>query len=272
MSEGFVVSVDGCELAGERWAGGDELVVLLHEGVADRRGWREVASLLAPRVSVVAYDRRGYGQSPVSPSEFRHADDVRSVLDRENRERAWLAGGSAGGGVALDAALLFPERVAGLVLMGTAISGAPEPVADPDLQQIDALWDQARAAGNLDELNRLETWIWLDGPYSPEGRVGGAARELALDMNAIILRNGDREDSGDNGVDAWSRLAEVTMPTTVACGSLDAGFLIEMSKELASRLPDGRYVELPGVAHQPYLERPGVVADLILAAVTSAAA
>jgi pimeloyl-ACP methyl ester carboxylesterase len=267
MSERFVIEADGCNLAGERWAGGDELVVLLHEGVSDRRCWREVASRLAPRFTVVAYDRRGYGESPVSTGKFRHVDDVLTVLDREGSRRAWLVGASAGGGVALDTAILTPERVAGLVLIGTAISGAPEPVVDDVLEQIDVGWQQARAAGDLDELNRLDTWIWLDGPYSPEGRVSGPARELALDMNAIILRNGADEDAAASGVDAWNRLAEVTLPTTVACGSLDAGFLIEQNKELATRVRDGRYVELPGVAHQPYLEQPEMVADLILSAI-----
>lgn len=43
--------------------------------------------------------------------------------------------------------------------------------------------------GYLEEVNRLETWLWLDGPSEPEDRVGGEARALALDMNAIILRN-----------------------------------------------------------------------------------
>jgi len=271
MSERFVIAADGCDLAGERWAGGNELVLLLHEGVSDRRGWREVAGLLSPQVSIVAYDRRGYGESPVSAAEFRHVDDLLSVLDREGSERAWLVGASAGGGVALDAAILFPERVAGLVLLGTAVSGAPEPLPDEEVERIDALWEQAHAAGDLDELNRLETWLWLDGPAS-EGRVTGPARELALDMNAIILRNGDSEDRGDSGVDAWGRLTEVTVPVTVACGSLDATFLVEQNKELATRLPDSRYVELPGVAHQPYLEQPGAVADLIRTALRPAGA
>ena len=38
MSERFVVARAGCDLAGERWAGGSPLLVLLHEGVSDRRG------------------------------------------------------------------------------------------------------------------------------------------------------------------------------------------------------------------------------------------
>jgi pimeloyl-ACP methyl ester carboxylesterase len=270
MSERFVLARAGCDLAGERWPGGARLVVLLHEGVSDRRGWRLVAGLLAPRATVVAYDRRGYGESPVSTAPFTHVDDVLAVLDREQAGPAWLAGASAGGGLALDTALLAPDRVAGLVLFGTAVSGAPEPELDPDTQRFEPLLDAAIAAGDLAGRNRLETWLWLDGPAQPEGRVGGEARALALDMNAIILRNGDREDGGGSGVDAWSRLDEIQVPVTVACGELDVPSLVARSRELATRLPRARYRELPGMAHQPYLEDPGQVADLLRDALAGA--
>jgi pimeloyl-ACP methyl ester carboxylesterase len=270
MSERFILAREGCDLAGERWPGGDPLVVLLHEGVSDRRGWRQVAELLAPQVTVVAYDRRGYGESAVSTAPFTHVDDVLAVLDRERAGQAWLAGASAGGGLALDTALLAPDRVAGLVLFGTAVSGAPEPELDPDTQRFDVLLDAAIAAGDLAEINRLETWLWLDGPAQPEGRVGGEARALALDMNGIILGNGDREDEGGSGVDAWSRLDKVQVPVTVACGELDVPFLVVRSRELAARLPRARYRALPGMAHQPYLEDPRQVADLLLGALTGA--
>jgi pimeloyl-ACP methyl ester carboxylesterase len=268
VSERFVMAREGCDLAGERWAGGAPLVVLLHEGVSDRRGWRQVAELLAPRLTVVAYDRRGYGESPVSTAPFSHVEDLLAVLDSAGSGRSWLAGASAGGGVALDAALLAPDRVAGLVLFGTAVSGAPEPDLDPGTQRFEAPLDAAIAAGDLAEVNRLETWLWLDGPSAPEGRVGGEARALALDMNAIILRNGPpAEDDGASGVDAWHRLDEVGVPVTVACGDLDVPFLVGRCRELAGLLRNGRHRELPGMAHQPYLEAPGQVADLILGAV-----
>jgi pimeloyl-ACP methyl ester carboxylesterase len=268
MGERFVLPRPGCDLAGERWPGGAPVLVLLHEGVSDRRGWRQVAERLAPRLTVVAYDRRGYGESPDSTAPYRHADDLLAVLDAEQAGRAWLAGASAGGGLALDTALLAPDRVAGLVLFGTAVSGAPDPAQlDPDTQRFDNLLDAATEAGDVAEINRLETWLWLDGPAQPEGRVGGSARELALDMNAIILGNAGREDDGGSGVDAWSRLDELQIPVTFACGTLDVPFLIDRSRELAGRLPRARHRDLPGMAHQPYLEDPGQVADLILGAV-----
>jgi pimeloyl-ACP methyl ester carboxylesterase len=174
MSERFVLAREGCDLAGERWPGGAQLVVLLHEGVSDRRGWRQVAGLLASQVTVVAYDRRGYGESAVSTAPFTHVDDVLAVLDREQARRAWLAGASAGGGLALDTALLAPDRVAGLMLFGTAVSGAPEPELDPDTRRFERLLDAAIAAGDLAVQNRLETWCGWTARRSR--RAGSAAR------------------------------------------------------------------------------------------------
>lgn len=269
MSDPFDVYRDGCRLAGERWPGGSPVIVLLHEGVADRRGWRDMASYLTPELTVVAYDRRGFGETPPATGPFSHAEDLLAVLDEVADGPVWLLGASAGGGLALDTALLAPARVAGLVLLGTAVSGAPEPELDPATQRFDKLIDQAIAAGDLAEVNRLETWLWLDGPAQPEGRVTGAARSLALDMNAILLRNGVPESAGATGVDAWTRLAEVRVPVLVACGDLDVPFVFARCRELADRLPDGRYQPLPGMAHQPYLEQPEIVAQLVRHAVTS---
>ena len=67
-------------------------------------------------------------------------------------------------------------------------------------------------------------------------------------------------------MDAWSRLDEVQVPVTVACDELDAPFLVARSRELAARLPRGHHRTLPGMAHQPYLEDPRQVADLLLGA------
>jgi pimeloyl-ACP methyl ester carboxylesterase len=269
MAERFDVSRGGISLAGERWPGGAQTVVLLHEGVADRRGWAQVAGLLAPELTVVAYDRRGFGQTPVSPGPFSHLDDLLAVLDRVGAEPVWLVGASAGGGLALDAAIVAPRRVAGLVVIGPAARGGPEPELDADTKRLDVLLDKAYAERAAEEINRLEAWLWLDGPGQPEGRVGGAARELALDMNAVIIGNGVPHGAGAPGVDTWHRLAEITVPVTVACGDLDLPMVVDRCRLLAGRLANARHHGLASMAHQPYLESPGTVAQLIRSAVTA---
>ena len=53
------------------------------------------------------------------------------------------------------------------------------------------------------------------------GRASGAARELALDMNLIVVANGERDVDGASGLDAASRVHEIAIPVIVACGELD---------------------------------------------------
>ena len=109
MAARFDVSRGGTTLAGERWPGGARTVLLLHEGVADRRAWAEVAGLLAPELTVVAYDRRGYGQTPPGAGAvLAHLDDLLAVIDHAGAGPVSLAGASVGGGLALDAAVAAP--------------------------------------------------------------------------------------------------------------------------------------------------------------------
>jgi pimeloyl-ACP methyl ester carboxylesterase len=266
------IAAAGTTLVGDRWHGAGPTIVLLHAGVCDRRAWREVGARLARAGrEVVAYDRRGFGDVAPASAPFRHVDDLLAVLDAVSPGApAWLVGSSMGGQVALDAALEAPERVAGLVLLAPAISG--EPGLDDEAvtaatnglaEAIDAAW----TAGRAQECNRLEVQLWLDGPAGPEGRVSGAPRELALDMNRIVIANGEPEADGASGLDAASRVHEIAVPALVACGELDVSLQVRRSAELADTLANATHRSLPGRAHLPYLEAPDEIAALILDAV-----
>jgi pimeloyl-ACP methyl ester carboxylesterase len=270
--ESVQIAAAGATLVGDRWPGAGATIVLLHAGVCDRRSWREVGARLAGAGrEVVAYDRRGFGDVAPGSVPFRHVDDLLAVLDAVSPGApAWLVGSSMGGQVALDAALEAPDRVAGLVLLAPAVSGAPE--LDDEVviaatnglaEAIDAAW----TAGRADECNRLEVLLWLDGPAGPEGRVSGAPRELALDMNRIVIANGEPEADGASGLDAASRVHEIAVPAIVACGELDVSLKVRRSAELADALANATYRGLPGRAHLPYLEAPDEIAALILDAV-----
>jgi pimeloyl-ACP methyl ester carboxylesterase len=271
MERRFSIAAGGADLAAERWIADGARVVLLHAGVCDRRSWQGVAgALAADGLDVVAYDRRGFGETPGAAGEFRHLDDLLAVLDAVGGgEPVWLVGSSRGGEIALDAALTAPERVAGLVLIAPAVSGAPDPAElDPATERFSDAIDAAEERDDLDALNRLEAALWLDGPAGPEGRAGEAARELVLDMNGIALHSGVPEDAGESGVDAWSRLGEIHAPVTLAWGDRDLPFIADRCAQLAERLPAvaGTHV-FAGTAHLPYLERPDEVAAVVRAAV-----
>jgi pimeloyl-ACP methyl ester carboxylesterase len=264
--ERLEVPVPGAVLIGDRVRGDGAAIVLLHAGVCDRRCWRGVIERLAGR-DVVAYDRRAFGDVPPPDRPFRHVDDLLAVLDAVSPGApAWLVGSSQGGEPAVDAALEAPERVAGLVLLAPRVSGEPEPEDEVVIAATHGLAeaiDDAWTSGDQEACNRHEVHLWLDGPAGPEGRVGGPARELAFEMNRIVIANGESEFDGGSGLDAWSRLGEIAVPALVACGGLDVSLKLERSAELARALPAGEYEVLPGRAHLPYLEAPDEVAALI---------
>src|SRR5947207_12987770 len=148
--------------------------------------WRaEVAVLASAGFHAHAYDRRGFGATLHADESWSHAEDLVAVLDNVAGDRASiLVGCSLGGALAIDMALAHPRRVRGLVLVGPAISGAPEPTVLPlGIQALVDRMERAEAASDVDAINALEAHAWLDGPLSPEGRVGGAARDLFLAMN-----------------------------------------------------------------------------------------
>jgi len=267
----FSVEVPGGRLAGERWPGPGPTVVLLHAGVADRRSWSSTAERLSGILDLVAYDRRGFGESPPGASPYSPVDDLAAVLDELAAGPCWLVGSSQGGNVALDFSLTFAGRVAGMVLLAPAVSGSPDlDEVDPDTQRLDDLLEAADAAADLAEMNRLESWLWLDGPAGPEGRVSGGLRDLFLAMNAIALRHMAEDCALASEVDAWHRLGEIDVPITVCWGDLDIPALIDRSRQLADQMANASARVIPQTAHLPYLERPDLVADLILTAAAPA--
>src|SRR3954469_4068630 len=223
MYERLEIRTADAALVADHWTGDGAAAILLHAGVCDRRCWREVGERLQDAgARVLAYDRRGFGEVAPADGPFRHVDDLLAVIDAVSPDApAWLVGSSMGGEVALDAALEAPERIGGLVLLAPAVGGGPEPddatviTATHGLAEaIDAAW----TAGDLEACNRLEVRLWLDGPAGPQGRVSGAPRELALEMNRIVLANGDHESDGAGGLQTAGRLTEITVPAIVACG------------------------------------------------------
>lgn len=113
--------------------------------------------------------------------------------------------------------------------------------------------ESADAAGEIDEVNRLEAWMWLDGPTADEGRVGGPARELFLDMNGRALRAESPGTQAEMPA-AWPRLGEITAPTLVMIGRLDTEDMQAINEPLAEIIPKARLVWLDDVAHLPHLE------------------
>lgn len=241
-------------------------VLLIHAGVNDRRSWQHVVERLGADHRCVAYDTRGYGETTYEREDgWSPVADAVAVLDAAGLGRPIVVACSMGGQTAIDLALAHPDRVAALLLIGTAVRGAPYPdLTEGPTAELNARIEAADAVGDLEEVGRLDAWMWLDGPAAPEGRVGGPARELFFDMNGRALR---AEDPGAQAeiAPAWPRLGEITAPTLLMVGRLDAEEILVIDEQAAELIPGARLRFLDGVAHVPQLEGDPATLDEIAA-------
>jgi pimeloyl-ACP methyl ester carboxylesterase len=229
-------------------------ILLIHAGVTDRRSWKPLIETLSGQGRMVSYDARGYGDTTYEAEPFTRHGDSLAVMDAAQVDAAVVVGCSKGGGTAIDVALANPERVAALVLVASAVSGAPDPdITQEPIESIVRAAQAAEESGDIDEVNRLDAHLWLDGPTAPEGRVGGWARDLFLEMNGRALRAADHGNAVQPA-DAWPRLDEISVPTLVLVGDLDLLEVQVVNEQLAQRIPGAKFVKLRGVAHLPHLE------------------
>lgn len=130
--DSIFVPLDGLRVHAKVAGSGEPTLILLH-GFADSTfSWREAMSALDDRATLVAFDRPAFGltdrplwpfrqgENPYTPEA--QADQTVALMDALGIERAVLVGHSAGGAIAVLAALRHPERVEALILEAPAVT------------------------------------------------------------------------------------------------------------------------------------------------------
>jgi pimeloyl-ACP methyl ester carboxylesterase len=114
-------SADGVPIVFESEGSGTPAIVLVHGWSCDRSYWRAQAAL-SDEYRVVAVDLAGHGESGARRASWTmpaFGGDVAAVVQRLDLHDIVLVGHSMGGDVILEAALLLPGRVRGLVWVDT---------------------------------------------------------------------------------------------------------------------------------------------------------
>jgi pimeloyl-ACP methyl ester carboxylesterase/predicted glycosyltransferase len=158
-AEGFVER-DGVRIFWESYGSGQKAILLLPSWmIIHARTWKAQIPYLARHFRVLTFDPRGNGHSdrPTDPALYgpdQVAHDALAVLDAAGLERAVVVGFSAGVGPALILGGEHPERVAGLVFIGTSLPVSPSSTARaPALARF---WD---------EVSEHEGWSKYNASY-----------------------------------------------------------------------------------------------------------
>ncbi len=244
---------------------GDLPLLLVHAGVADRRMWDPVWDRLTEGRDVLRVDLRGFGESTDRPARLAPHEDVLDVLAAQGIERAHVVGASFGAGVAVEATLTGPDRVASLLLVTPGGALIPEMTAQ--LRSFADAENSAMDAGDLDAAVEANLRTWVDGPDQPADRVDPAVRGLvaAMQRRAFELTD-DWDDVEEVELDppALERLEEIDVPTLVLSGTLDVDAIDQAATAVLTGVTGARQVVWPDVAHLPSMERPDDFVTLLL--------
>jgi rifampin ADP-ribosylating transferase len=113
-------------------------LLLLHPWGESRRTFDRLVPLLTG-LRILAPDLRGQGEADKPEAGYslaEQAEDVAAILDALDVPQAYILGSSSGGYVAQQLAVMYPERVAALVLVGAPLSLQGRPAFADDVDSL----------------------------------------------------------------------------------------------------------------------------------------
>ncbi len=232
-------------------------LIMLH-GIADScRAFEPILPCISEHIHAFAVTLRGHGdasrpESGYSTDDF--AEDLRLFMDALEIDNAVILGASSGGFPARRFAVKYPERVAGLILLGSPSALRENPMAQ-------ALWNStvSRITDPVDTefVRRFSQGIISD-------KIPGAFFESMLEENmklpARVWRGtfeGIMQETFPGDIE------KIIARTLIIWGDQDAVIDRKDQEELSKAIWDSRLVVLSGLGHLLYWEEPERVAEEI---------
>jgi pimeloyl-ACP methyl ester carboxylesterase len=248
-------AADGVEIVYSVAGRGEPALVFVHGGLANRGFWDSQLKEFGAGHKTIALDLPGHGESGAGRTKWgipEFGADVRAVIEAEEAKKVILFGNSLGGPVIVEAALLLPGRVLGVV--GVDTFHLLDQVIPPDQMEQRAEYFEKDYAGSLKTMVGLLFHKDADPALvaDAEKRMSGTSPAVA---KAMFL--------GMAGYDEGAAVRRLQAPLRAINGDLYA-VDVEGNRKIK---PDFDAVIMTHMGHYPMLERPAefnrLVAEMV---------
>lgn len=223
-------------------------LVLIHGAGGSHLSWSpDIRRMSGYRV--LTLDLPGHGKSTGVGKQTaeEYARALITFLDDVAIWKAVLIGHALGGAVALQLALLAPERVAGLCLLSC---GMRLPIAEAILENV------TNPATYPQVLQAL-----LNGAFPGEDTPGRNQSARMLETTRPAVLHGDLLAS--NRFDVTTSLDGLRLPALVICGTDDRVVPLNLARSLSNAITNAAFQTIDGAGHALIWEQPRRVIALI---------
>ncbi|AGM07579.1 alpha/beta fold hydrolase [Amycolatopsis keratiniphila] len=253
-----VTSADGTPIAFERTGEGTP-VILTGGAFNDRTTVAGLAATLAPEHTVIAYDRRGRGDSGAGAvySVEREVEDLAALIEHVGGSAA-VFGHSSGAVLGLEAA------ARGVAMTKLAVYEPPYVVDDSRERPEADLFDRVRALiADGDRDGAVELFL-VEGTATPEEVVKGMRDDpfWAWFTGLAHTLPYDLALCGPGNVLPAERLAKIPVPTLVIDGGESDAWMRAGTRAVVDTVPGARYATVEGQDHG-VLHQPDTLRDLL---------
>lgn len=238
-------SVDGLKLHSSSTGRGSKTVIFVHGWTCDETSWTAQVPALSKQYRVVTLDLPGHGKSD-SPKDGKFSMDlfaraVEAVRAEAKADKVVLAGHSMGTPVIRQYARLYPQHVAGLVLVDGLMSPTPTGAGRGGAPQ-------AARMGGPAGLQARENMI--RGMFTP-------ATPPAVQDQVLKMMLAPPEATATGAMTATFEATFSDEAVNVPALGLYADKSRLVNREYVKKVfPSFEYVEIPGTGHFLMMEKP----------------
>ncbi|MGW8767249.1 alpha/beta fold hydrolase [Streptomyces sp. NPDC055815] len=257
--------------------GEGEPLVLVHGSWSDRTSWQAAIDAdIRASFTVVAYDRRGHGDSEAVPGQGtrrQDEDDLAALIEGLGHAPAHVAGSSFGASIVLGLAARRPELFRTLTVHEPPLVGvvADDPEAMKELQQTFVSFDNV-----LDHLRKGEDEQGAHAFVEEVALGPGMWDKLPPAMRETFVRHGQTWLDEQNDP-TWPELdleglSACTVPVQLSRGTESPAWFTTVLDRLAAVLPHSRRHTFEGAGHIPHITHPQEYATAVRDFIRGAAA
>ena len=239
--------------------GSGPALFLTHGIGAAEDAWRFIVPELSKYFTVITYDLRGHGKSPVTNKNFTLDDlvlDLEKIRLKTKIDKAHFAGHSLGGMISPSYAKKFPKHVISVGLLST-VAGRSE----QDKKNVLNVIEEMEENGIENTLQKLTTRWFTDTFIKKNPDLVEKRLKQVVDTDPEVFLNVFKIYANTEMI-SW--LKNITKPCLLMTGEHDAGCSPEHNKKMANEIKNSELVILPKYTNSFLIEAPDEVANNLI--------